>query len=181
MSALHLMALCRPFLMLAGVTPTRLLLQRKSGIRTGRQAPTAFACTVTPEPDEVERPDWRPSCRHSNVRDGRLAVLAHTAGGNTLVHAHKLAAAAHAEKPRVWVEGGVGVGPCGRSDRTMYGDAITHARYRKALPTGRCAVVLMGHGTLHTGLGRARIWTHSRPDVLATRSAARKSSRRHAT
>ena len=59
MSALHLMALCRPFLMLAGVTPTRLLTQRKSGIRTGRQAPTAFACTVTPEPDEVGRPDWR--------------------------------------------------------------------------------------------------------------------------
>lgn len=70
------------------------------------------------------------------MREGRLAVLAHTAGGNTLVHGHKLAAAAHAEKPRVWVEGGVGVGPCGRSDRTMYGDAITHARYRRALPTG---------------------------------------------
>ena len=94
MSALHLMALCSEFLTSAAVKPTRLLTQRKSGIRTGRQAPTAFACTVTPEPDEVERPDWRPSCRHSNVREGRLAVLAHTAGGNTLVHGHKLAAAA---------------------------------------------------------------------------------------
>jgi hypothetical protein len=88
------MALCSEFLTSAAVKPTRLLTQRKSGIRTGRQAPTAFACTVTPEPDEVERPDWRPSCRHSNVREGRLAVLAHTAGGNTLVHGHKLAAAA---------------------------------------------------------------------------------------